>query len=223
MASPKSQVRTTQAPARLRRKRMADEDSDSSDDDIPLASSPAKPAATPAPKASKATSRKSKQTNGKVKVESDDESSAVTSKRKRVANGKTKAPPKKKIKREEEPTLVESSTNSAPPKKKVKREEDPTPVESSTNSPKPSTSKSGKAKDEAEEEDDKYRWWEAQQENDGEDKWQTLEHNGVIFPPPYEPLPSHVKMLYKGVHPCQSFCSRLTLYFRQASGSSLGI
>ncbi|KAI9611858.1 hypothetical protein KEM48_004365 [Puccinia striiformis f. sp. tritici PST-130] len=29
-------------------------------------------------------------------------------------------------------------------------------------------------------------------------KWKTLEHNGVLFPPDYEPLPSHVKMKYDG-------------------------
>ena len=29
-------------------------------------------------------------------------------------------------------------------------------------------------------------------------KWTTLEHNGVLFPPPYEPLPKNVKILYRG-------------------------
>ncbi|KAF9029059.1 hypothetical protein BDZ89DRAFT_1112826 [Hymenopellis radicata] len=29
-------------------------------------------------------------------------------------------------------------------------------------------------------------------------KWNTLEHSGVLFPPPYEPLPSSVKMKYNG-------------------------
>ncbi|KAF9529345.1 DNA topoisomerase I [Crepidotus variabilis] len=29
-------------------------------------------------------------------------------------------------------------------------------------------------------------------------KWLTLEHNGVLFPPPYEPLPDDVKMKYDG-------------------------
>ena len=35
-----------------------------------------------------------------------------------------------------------------------------------------------------------------EEEGDGYIKWQTLEHNGVMFPPPYEPLPSHVKLYY---------------------------
>ena len=34
-------------------------------------------------------------------------------------------------------------------------------------------------------------------ENKG-DEWTTLIHNGVLFPPPYEKLPSNVKILYDG-------------------------
>ncbi|KAJ7023479.1 hypothetical protein C8F04DRAFT_1134472 [Mycena alexandri] len=42
-----------------------------------------------------------------------------------------------------------------------------------------------------------FRWWEG---STGEStvKWKTLVHNGVLFPPPYKPLPSHVKMKYDG-------------------------
>lgn len=32
-----------------------------------------------------------------------------------------------------------------------------------------------------------FRWWEAGNKTDGEVKWTTLEHNGVYFPPEYEP------------------------------------
>lgn len=49
-----------------------------------------------------------------------------------------------------------------------------------------------------EEEEDVYKWWEEQGDNDGEIKWNSLVHNGVIFPPEYEPLPSHVKLYYDG-------------------------
>lgn len=48
-----------------------------------------------------------------------------------------------------------------------------------------------------EEEDEEYKWWENENNND-EIKWHTLKHNGVIFPPDYEPLPSHVKLYYDG-------------------------
>ncbi|CAG58714.1 uncharacterized protein GVI51_E02233 [Nakaseomyces glabratus] len=42
-----------------------------------------------------------------------------------------------------------------------------------------------------------YKWWE-EQDKDDTIKWTTLEHNGVLFPPPYEALPSHVKLYYEG-------------------------
>ncbi|KAK4896735.1 DNA topoisomerase 1 [Elasticomyces elasticus] len=81
-------------------------------------------------------------------------------------------------------------------KAKVKKE-----VASSTPAKKGKGKKSaGQSADEevAEEEEEEYRWWEDQQKGDGTEKWQTLEHNGVIFPPEYEPLPKHVKMTYDG-------------------------
>ncbi|KAH8922426.1 hypothetical protein BT69DRAFT_243853 [Atractiella rhizophila] len=45
-----------------------------------------------------------------------------------------------------------------------------------------------------EEEEEVYKWWEA--ETDGTKKWTTLEHNGVLFPPPYQP--HGIKMKYDG-------------------------
>jgi DNA topoisomerase I len=48
-----------------------------------------------------------------------------------------------------------------------------------------------------EDEDEDYRWWEAENANeDGTVKWNTLEHNGVYFPPEY--VPHNVKMKYNG-------------------------
>jgi DNA topoisomerase-1 len=49
-----------------------------------------------------------------------------------------------------------------------------------------------------EEDDDKYKWWEQDENNDGSVKWTTFHHQGVLFPPPYEPLPKNVKMKYDG-------------------------
>ncbi|SGZ38518.1 related to DNA topoisomerase 1 [Hanseniaspora guilliermondii] len=46
--------------------------------------------------------------------------------------------------------------------------------------------------------EDSYKWWE-EGINDGIKKWDTLQHNGVMFPPPYEPLPTNVKLIYDGV------------------------
>lgn len=55
------------------------------------------------------------------------------------------------------------------------------------------------SKDEGDEEEEgEFRWWDAPKKEDDSIKWTTLEHNGVIFPPPYEPLPKHVRLLYDG-------------------------
>lgn len=48
-----------------------------------------------------------------------------------------------------------------------------------------------------EEEEDSFKWWENQNE-DNSVKWTTFQHNGVLFPPPYVPLPKNVKMKYNG-------------------------
>lgn len=45
------------------------------------------------------------------------------------------------------------------------------------------------------EDDDEYRWWENQKEDDSV-KWTTLEHNGPYFPPPYAPI--NVPLIYEG-------------------------
>lgn len=78
-------------------------------------------------------------------------------------------------------------------------------VKSETSTPSASTQGKAKPKKEAseeaegeEEEEEEYRWWEDPSKGDGTIKWTTLEHNGVIFPPPYEPLPKNVKMKYDG-------------------------
>lgn len=51
---------------------------------------------------------------------------------------------------------------------------------------------------EASESEDEYEWWNAPKREDDSIKWTTLEHNGVMFAPEYEPLPKHVKLLYDG-------------------------
>ena len=65
-------------------------------------------------------------------------------------------------------------------KKKVKKEESPVKGEGE-----------GEGEDEKEE---SYKWWEEQ--NSSDTAWTSLKHNGVMFPPPYQPLPSHIKLYY---------------------------
>lgn len=50
-----------------------------------------------------------------------------------------------------------------------------------------------------EDDEEEANWWNNPMQGDGENKWKTLSHNGVLFPPPYQPLPKQVKMKYDGV------------------------
>jgi hypothetical protein len=58
----------------------------------------------------------------------------------------------------------------------------------------------GKKKEKKEDEEGEvFKWWENGEQGDGSIKWNTLEHSGVHFPPPYEPLPKDIKMMYNGM------------------------
>ncbi|KAG8980328.1 DNA topoisomerase 1, partial [Tulasnella sp. 427] len=152
--------------------------------------------------------------------DSDDDAplSKVAPKKKAAANGKGKVaskPLKKKLKKEESEEEEESASDSdsdapikskrkpaAKPSAKVKAKPEPVSpvkknkVKKEEESP---VKKGKKKKKEEEEEEDLHRWWEVEQiQGDGSVKWTTLEHHGVLFPPPYKPLPSNVKMKYDG-------------------------
>ncbi|KAJ5719036.1 hypothetical protein N7493_007491 [Penicillium malachiteum] len=109
---------------------------------------------------------------------------------------------KKKI--EQKATKDARAARKAPAKKESKPA---AATKKQTNGTESVTPKKGKAKvkaesedaDEKEEEEDEYKWWEDPTKGDGTNKWTTLEHNGVVFPPPYEPLPKNVKLKYNGV------------------------
>ena len=122
----------------------------------------------------------------KVKVESEDDDDAPLVKKKPAPPSKARGKTAKKD---------EGSDAEIPkPKKrgsKAKKEDD-----GGEETPK----KGKKAKKEDEEDAEIHRWWDNENPaGDGTQKWQTLQHNGVYFPPPYEPLPSHVKMKYDGI------------------------
>lgn len=55
-----------------------------------------------------------------------------------------------------------------------------------------------KSPDAGDEEEEAHEWWNQPKPEDDSIKWTTLEHNGVLFPPEYEPLPKNVKLLYDG-------------------------
>ena len=78
-------------------------------------------------------------------------------------------------------------------------------IKAETSTPKKAAKGKGVKKEEteqdreAEDEEEEYRWWEDPSKGDGTKKWTTLEHAGVVFPPPYEPLPNNVRMCYNNV------------------------
>lgn len=201
-------------------------DESSGDDDEPLGTPKAANGKAKVP-----AKKRAKQKQVEVEEDEDyemDDKEAPKKKKTKKANGKTKTTKGTKAKKEEtsDVEMPSTSTKRKPkastsqddgkPKKRgrVKREEE------GRGSAMP-TSPSKKAKKEEEEAEDQYKWWEAEnQENDGSIKWTTLEHNGVIFPPPYEPLPKNVKMKYAGAHPLRYKLASSERLDREACGPS---
>lgn len=180
------------------------------DDDVPIADKLAKTkaaiqrsAAKEAPKLRKAEKNGAASAgNGsrRIKKEESDEETLVKPRRK--SNGVSAAAGKKKangIRKEESDDDSDAPLSGKKTKKKANG--------TTKTKPEKKAKASGKVKkeespDDADinEEEDSYRWWEDPAIVDGtvKEKWDTLEHNGVVFPPEYEPLPKNVKMLYDG-------------------------
>lgn len=125
-----------------------------------------------------------------MREESDDSDDQPLKKQKKASAKKGQA---NRVKKEESDD--DAPLKKAPPKKGKAKAESATPVKKGKKAVKEKTEEDK----EAEEEEEEYRWWEDPTKGDGTKKWTTLEHNGVVFPPPYEPLPSNVKMRYDGV------------------------
>lgn len=159
---------------------------ESSDDDIPLSKKKkTKSAAVNGNGKPKAPSRRA----SKKKQDSDTEMSDAESeeKPKRKRSAPSKRVKKESVKDEEDSDDEPLQAKTKPRKSKVKKEENASPK---------------KAK--KEEEENVYKWWAEEApddvEGDGTKKWDTLQHNGVFFPPAYEPLPEHVKLVYNGTY-----------------------
>ncbi|GAA6058898.1 hypothetical protein JCM10212_002850 [Sporobolomyces blumeae] len=118
-----------------------------------------------------------------------------------------KKPATKKASKASPAPKAKKETKPKPPAKKVKAELDDDEDGASVTSAATQKSAKGKGKAKAtkKEDDDEskaegdsdgevYKWWENQ--DNTEVKWKTLEHNGVLFPPEYEP--HGVKMKYEG-------------------------
>lgn len=133
------------------------------------------------------------------KDDSDDDDQAIAKKKakKPQANGTPKSVPPKKSKANEikkEDSDDVPLARKAPAKKEVKTKSTSTPAKKGKALKKEETEQD----QEADEEEEEYRWWDDPTKGDGTSKWTTLEHAGVVFPPPYEPLPKSVQMRYDG-------------------------
>lgn len=144
-----------------------------------------------------------------IDEESDVPIAKKRSKKKKSPSEKKPSAPKKrkpKVKEEDLDGEEEADTPTKPVRKPREKKEK-----------KPSASPRKKK-----EEDDTptFKWWEQNNDaatraveaaEDGEDqptegdikgdgsiKWTTLQHNGVLFPPPYQPLPPDIKLTYDG-------------------------
>ncbi|SCU80899.1 LADA_0B10110g1_1 [Lachancea dasiensis] len=82
---------------------------------------------------------------------------------------------------------IKKDSRAQPPKKISKRESSVEQQDADLDS----------ISNEASQDADDFKWWEKENDDDSV-KWISLKHNGVIFPPKYEPLPSHIKLYYNG-------------------------
>ena len=170
---------------------------ESSDDDQPLGTKIAQRKATIEKAAAKEAKTLRHDTMAKkatpkkaVKDESDDEPLAKP--KKRQSNGVASAKKANGIKHEPESDdepIAKKAKTAAPAAKKAKA----APAKAAK-----VVKAESKENSEGEEEEEEYRWWDAPKKEDDSIKWTTLEHNGVLFPPPYEPLPKNVKLYYDG-------------------------
>uniref|UniRef100_A0A1I8M5L5 DNA topoisomerase I n=1 Tax=Musca domestica TaxID=7370 RepID=A0A1I8M5L5_MUSDO len=124
----------------------------------------------------------------KIKAEEDEDDEDVPLlARKKPKKEKSKEKKKKRVKEEED------DYTEVKPKKSKKTAAPTASVKTETASP----TKRVKKEKKAEEEEEVWRWWEEEKREDGV-KWNTLEHKGPVFAPPYERLPKNVRFYYDG-------------------------
>ncbi|KAF7446376.1 DNA topoisomerase 1 [Pyrenophora tritici-repentis] len=179
--------------ARVLPKASAEQIGESADSDVPLATKLTKKKESiekAAAKEAKAIRTKDKAApKRKQKVESESEED--------VPLVKKRAPAKKTngVKKQESDSDAPIAKKSAAKKATKAKPAAAAPAKKTKAKPKEETEQDNEAADE----EDEYRWWDDPGKNDGTKKWDTLEHAGVVFPPEYEPLPKHVKLVYDGV------------------------
>lgn len=138
----------------------------------------------------------------KKEIEKAAEKTAKAIKKKDASKEEKKPVTKPKQVKKEDSSDEEPLSKKAASSKLKKIKADPSPV-AKAKSKATVKSKAVKKEETEEPEDDEdgegeTKWWDNPMKNDGENKWETLQHSGVVFPPDYEPLPKNVKMKYDG-------------------------
>lgn len=96
----------------------------------------------------------------------------------------------------EKKPIVDTQSKKAKPTKQNTKESKPiTQSKSKESKSKETVCKQEDDKEECDNEEEEYKWWE-EDKSDNSVKWETLEHNGPLFPPPYQP--HGVPMIYDG-------------------------
>lgn len=122
----------------------------------------------------------------------------------RAQDNKAKKPAPKKVAKKEE-----SSDDDEPIAKSAKRQTNgtatkkangakPTKAPAKGKAPAKKADAKSKSPDAGDEEEGEHEWWNEAKPDDDTIKWTTLEHNGVLFPPEYQPLPKNVRLYYDG-------------------------
>jgi DNA topoisomerase-1 len=165
---------------------------DSSEDDEPIIAKVAKTKAAIEKKAGKeAKEIRAKEAKAKKKPVKKDESDSEddVKPKKRKSNGLASSAKKKTN------GVKDESDSDVPLKKKADIKKPNGKLKAEESSP----AKKGKGKKDELEDADVHKWWEEEKKEDDSIKWETLQHNGVIFPPEYELLPKNIKLRYDGV------------------------
>ncbi|XP_013107851.1 DNA topoisomerase 1 [Stomoxys calcitrans] len=127
--------------------------------------------------------------------EDDDEDVPLIARKKSKKETKQKTKEKTKEKKKKRVKEEEGDYTEVKPKKAKKSKTAAPAVKTEVASP----TKRVKKEKKDEEEEEVWRWWEEEKREDGV-KWNTLEHKGPVFAPPYERLPRNVRFFYDGKH-----------------------
>ncbi|KAJ3032132.1 UNVERIFIED_CONTAM: DNA topoisomerase 1 [Siphonaria sp. JEL0065] len=216
-AKTKASKKITPSTSTSKKSKAEISDESSDDDNTPIASAKKRPSSASADKSAEKNKKSKKEEDSDVNDSDDDDDEPIAKKKKAAP---VKKAPAVKIKKESAASKRKSAATSddddgdadsdiAPPAKKKKASSTTAVAVKASPSAKKAAVKGAVKKEgknvkkedgaegegEEEEGEEEYAWW-INGLGDGAEKWKTMEHNGVVFPPPY--MPHGIKMKYDG-------------------------